>query len=126
MSRIDPPAMSCSSGNNQAAVLPDKIEIAFCFDGPMVSPACVAIASLAKATRSHVHIHACVGNDQATAGILRTALRELELNFDVHPRRRTRDELPPISPYGRRSTAAYQRIFLADLLTGIDRVLYST
>jgi lipopolysaccharide biosynthesis glycosyltransferase/MoaA/NifB/PqqE/SkfB family radical SAM enzyme len=123
--RIVPPAVSCSSANNQAAVLPDKIEIAFCFDRPMVSPACVAIASLAKATRSHVHIHACVGNDQATAGILRTVLRELELNFDVHSGAPERGhELPPISPYDERSTAAYQRIFLADLLTGIDRVLY--
>ncbi len=105
--------------------MPDKIQIAFCFDGPMVLPACVAISSLVKAARSPFHVHACVGSDEATIDILRRNFRDLASDFDIHTGTpEVAYELPSISPYGEQSTAAYRRIFLADLLAGIDRVIY--
>jgi lipopolysaccharide biosynthesis glycosyltransferase len=107
------------------ALTKNKIQIAFCFDAPMVLPTCAAIRSLANAARSQLHVHACVGNDRVTADIARSVLHDLALEFDVYTGTPEAGyDLPSISPYGEQSTAAYRRIFLADLLAGIDRVIY--
>jgi lipopolysaccharide biosynthesis glycosyltransferase len=103
----------------------NEIHVAFCVDRVMLKPAFAAMASLARAATRPLHIHACIGPDDAAAAALHAALEGLGVPFDVNTAApEAAHDLPFISPYGGKSTAAYRRVFLDALYPELDRILY--
>ena len=100
------------------------IDVAFCFDDHLAVPGAVAILSLHQ-TNPRARVHVLTDPEPNAAPLLRSIASRRGTEIRIIDSAPERDHgVDAASDYGRDSTATYRRVFLSELLTDLDRVLY--
>ena len=101
------------------------IDIAFCFDDHLALPGAVAILSILAFRREPVRLHVLTDPSPRAEPLLRAIAERHGVPLQiVASAPETAHRVDPASDYGRGSTATYRRLFLAELLPELRRVLY--
>ncbi len=100
------------------------IDVAFCFDDHLALPGAAALLSLID-TNPAVCVHILTDPRPDAAPLLRSIAAARGVDLAIIDRAPERAHgVGRESDYGRSSTATYRRAFLADLIPGLDRILY--
>ena len=99
-------------------------EVVYCFDDRMALPGAVSVLSLLDHDPD-ARIHILTDPAPQAAPLFRAIAAARDAQIEIIDRAPERGRgFSEVSDYGERSTAAYRRLYLPDLLAGLDRAIY--